>query len=85
MPNPNFSTDHKRPAPELSSLEKDLLQLVSEGSRLEDICQTLALSDAEVDKLMKQVEEKLGAKNRLHAVTIAVLNGHISIGPEGPE
>ena len=85
MPKPNVSTDHKHPALELSSLEKDLLQLISEGISLEDICQTLTLSDAEVDKLMKQVEEKLGANNRLHAVTIAVLNGHISIGPEGPE
>lgn len=84
MPKLKISTDGKRPAIELSSLEKDVLQLISEGCRGEDICETLGLSHTEVDKLMKDVEERLGAKNRLHAVTIAVLNGHITIGPENP-
>jgi DNA-binding CsgD family transcriptional regulator len=71
--------------PVLTSSEKDILQMIAEGHKLDDIVETLALSESEIERLMTAAEEKLGAKNRLHAITIAVLNGHISIGPQQPE
>lgn len=73
------------PSPVLTSSEKDVLQMIAEGYKVEDICQTLTLSEPEIESLLGAAEGKLGAQNRLHAVTIAVLNGHIAIGPESLE
>ena len=71
--------------PVLTSQEKDVLQMIAEGHAMEDVGQVLSLSENEIEHLLTMAEEKLGAKNRLHAVTIAVLNGHIAVGPENPE
>ena len=78
-------TGAKLVSPVLTSQEKDVLQMIAEGHVHEDISQTLSLSETEIEHLLEAAEEKLGAKNRLHAVTIAVLNGHIAVGPENPE
>ncbi len=84
MPRIFPSTESTPPSPKLTSREKDILQLIADGHRLEEIGLTLELPEPEIEQLMKTVEEKLGASNRLHAVTIAVLHGHIAIGPEQP-
>jgi len=78
-------TGTKLQTPVLTSQEKDVLQLIAEGHSHEDISRTLTISEDEIEQLLGSAEEKLGAKNRLHAVTIAVLNGHIAVGPEHPE
>jgi DNA-binding CsgD family transcriptional regulator len=85
MPMTHQTTGQTPPSPVLTSSEKDALQMIAEGHKVEDISQTLALSEPEVEDLLEAAAEKLGAQNRLHAVTIAVLNGHIAIGPESPE
>jgi DNA-binding CsgD family transcriptional regulator len=85
MPMTSKSTGSAPPSPVLTSAEKDILQMIAEGYRVEDIGRMLALSEPEIERLLAMAEEKLGAMNRLHAVTIAVLNGHIAIGPENPE
>ena len=85
MPMISKPTGQTTPLPVLTSSEKDVLHMIAEGYRPEDISDALTLSEAEIDQILAAVEEKLGAKNRLHAVTIAVLNGHIAIGPEDPE
>ena len=85
MPMTSKLTGMKLQSPVLTSEEKDVLQLIAEGNSHEDISQTLTLSEDEIEHLLGSAEEKLGAKNRLHAVTIAVLNGHIAVGPENPE
>lgn len=85
MPMKSRPTESAPASPVLSSCEKDILQMIAEGHRVDDIVATLGLSESDVEALLKTAEEKLGAQNRLHAVTIAVLNGHISIGPESPE
>lgn len=72
-------------APVLTSHEKDVLQMIAEGQAAAEVSRFLTLSEDEIEELLKSAEEKLGAKNRLHAVTIAVLNGHIAVGPENPE
>jgi DNA-binding CsgD family transcriptional regulator len=59
--------------------------MIAEGYRLADISETLALSEEVIERHLEAAEEKLGAQNRLHAVTIAVLNGYIALGPENPE
>jgi DNA-binding CsgD family transcriptional regulator len=78
------STGKTTSSPLLSSSEKDILQMIAEGHAADDISQTLGISKQEIDRLLDGVERKLSANNRLHAITIAVLNGHISIGPENP-
>jgi ATP/maltotriose-dependent transcriptional regulator MalT len=52
------------------------LALVANGFRAEEI---LSVSDKEMETLLFCVEQKLGAKNRLHAVAIAVSQGLIGI------
>ncbi len=84
MPSILPSTENIPPSV-LTNREKDILQLIADGHRVEDIGVTLSLSEAEIERLLKEAEQKLGASNRLHAVTIAVLHGHIVIGPEEPE
>jgi DNA-binding CsgD family transcriptional regulator len=71
-------------SPLLTSSEKAILQMVAEGYATDDISQVLDISKQEIEGLLDGVERKLSAHNRLHAITIAVLNGHISIGPENP-
>lgn len=84
MPNILSSTENIPPSA-LTSREKDVLQFIADGHRVEDVGVTLGLPEAEIERLLKAAEQKLGASNRLHAVTIAVLHGHIVIGPEEPK
>lgn len=85
MPMTSKLTEAKSSAPVLTSQEKDALQMIAEGHAMEDVSHILSLSEDEIEQLLVAAEEKLGARNRLHAVTIAVLNGHIAVGPENPE
>jgi DNA-binding CsgD family transcriptional regulator len=69
----------------LAAMERDVLQMIAEGFSPEGSAMKLGLTEADFDRLMDSAVRKLGAQNRLHAVTLAVLNGYISIGPEIPD
>ena len=64
---------------ELTNLEIDCLKLVANGHRSKDIGQELQVSEREIEILLYCVERKLGARNRLHAIGIAVSQGLIGI------
>jgi len=66
------------PPCDLSLTEKNCLQLVAEGRSVREVGDDLALSMADVEALLSVAEGKLGARNRLHAISVALRKGAIS-------
>ncbi len=71
--------------PHLSPSEKTCLLMVAEGRTLPEIGLSLGLTDSAVETLLSATEEKLGAHNRLHAVSIAMLRGHVEYENAKPD
>jgi len=63
----------------LTRMEVDCLRLAANGHRPGHISHVLNVSEKEADILLYCAEHKLGAKNRLHAIGIAVSQGLIGI------
>jgi DNA-binding CsgD family transcriptional regulator len=63
----------------LARVEQIGLALAANGYRAKEIAALIAVSEREIELLLFCAERKLGAKNRLHAVTIAVSQGLIGI------
>lgn len=59
----------------LSEQEFQLLKLIAEGARVQDIAQTLYLSERSVKRKTQEILEKLGATNRAQAVAEAFKRG----------
>jgi DNA-binding CsgD family transcriptional regulator len=62
---------------ELSQGEIEVLQAFSEGCEIGEVAETLKLSQAGVKKRLKHATLKLGAKNRTHAIAVALKKGFI--------
>jgi DNA-binding CsgD family transcriptional regulator len=60
-------------------MELSCLALVANGYRSHEIGNVLKASTDDIDTVLSEVERKLGAKNRLHAIGIAVSQGLIGI------
>jgi DNA-binding CsgD family transcriptional regulator len=65
------------PRSALSMAEKACLLMVAEGMPVPTISSALEMPPFEVEGMLSLVEDKLGASNRLHAVSIAMRQGHI--------
>ena len=65
--------------PDLTHEEIACLKLVANGYRPGEIGSELKANEAEVDTILDSAERKLGARNRLHAIGIAVSQGLIGI------
>ena len=63
----------------LTRIELVGLILAANGYRAREIATRLSVSEREMETLLFCAVRKLGAKNRLHAVTIAVSQGVIGI------
>ncbi len=63
----------------LTSREIEILQQVAEGNRNRDIADRLFISEGTVKVHIKHIMEKLGAKDRTQAITIAVRRGIIHL------
>ena len=61
----------------LSGREQEVLELVAEGSSLREIGEQLAISEATVRTHLRNANTKLGARNRAHAVGLALKLGVI--------
>jgi DNA-binding CsgD family transcriptional regulator len=64
---------------ELTRMEVSCLRLTANGLRPSEICDALDTTKADVEIHLSSAEQKLGARNRLHAVGIAVSQGLIGI------
>jgi DNA-binding CsgD family transcriptional regulator len=63
----------------LARMELVGLTLTANGYRAKDIAARIGVSEREMETLLFCAERKLRAKNRLHAVTLAVSQGLIGI------
>jgi len=63
----------------LTAREIEVLQLVSGGNRNRDIAELLSISEETVKVHVKHIMDKLGAKDRTQAITIAVRRGIIQL------
>lgn len=75
----NLTLSSTDDAIELTSMEIDCLKLVANGHRSPHIGQKLNIGENEIEILLYCAERKLGARNRLHAIGIAVSQGLIGI------
>jgi DNA-binding CsgD family transcriptional regulator len=64
----------------LTRMELVGLKLAANGYCAQDIATRIGVNETEIETLLFCAERKLGAKNRLHAVAIAVSQGLIGIG-----
>jgi DNA-binding CsgD family transcriptional regulator len=72
-------------APVLTPTEKSCLLMIAEGRKFSEISALLALSEPDVETALAGIEEKLGASNRLHAVSIAMRKGLIEVEESKPD
>lgn len=59
----------------LSPRQVDVLRLVALGANVSQIAQELSISEATVKTHVKNILHRLGARNRAHAVALAMRNG----------
>lgn len=64
---------------ELTEREREVLQLLSEGMRNDDIARKLFISPQTVQTHVRNLLAKLGVHSKLEAVAFAVRNGAISV------
>jgi DNA-binding NarL/FixJ family response regulator len=64
---------------QLTSREQQVLRLICDGYRNKEIADRLCIAETTVNFHIKNLVDKLGAKDRAHAVTIAVRRGLIAI------
>jgi DNA-binding NarL/FixJ family response regulator len=64
---------------ELTGRELQVLRLICEGCRNKEIADHLSIAEATVNFHIRNLVDKLGAKDRAHAVTIAVRRGLIAV------
>jgi DNA-binding CsgD family transcriptional regulator len=76
---------HDAPQPDLlgplSTRQVEVLRLVAVGASAPEIADELCISDATVRTHVKNILERLGAKNRAHAVALALRDGLLGDDP----
>ena len=65
--------------PDLSTRERDVLELLAEGYDNSDIAARLYLSPSTVKNHASKLFDKLGVENRVQAATFALRNGLVSV------
>src|SRR5215212_2462105 len=72
--------------PQLSPREKEIMHLMAEGMTAEQIANQLNVSVETVRTHVRNVIRKLQARNRVHAIALALERGEIALGDvTGPE
>lgn len=71
--------DDHSPSDKLSARELDVLRLAANGNSNRTIGEILSISEPTVKTHMSTILVKLGARDRTHAVTLALKRGYISL------
>jgi DNA-binding NarL/FixJ family response regulator len=66
--------------PALSSREREIMQLLAEGHTGDEVADQLFLSNQTVKTHIRNAVTKLEARNRVHAIAIALRDGLIQAG-----
>jgi DNA-binding NarL/FixJ family response regulator len=75
-----LSQDSTRRQPALSTREREIIQLLAEGLTGEEVADRLVLSAETIKTHIRNAMTKLEARNRVHAIAIALRAGEISLG-----
>jgi DNA-binding CsgD family transcriptional regulator len=70
---------------QLSPREREIMHLMAEGRTAEAIGEEITVSVETVRTHVRNVIRKLHARNRVHAIAIALRRGEISIDDPGDE
>ena len=65
--------------------ELEVLRLLARGASSEDVATELGISAETVRSHVKNASHKLGARTRIHAVTLAIASGWISLPDLPPD
>ena len=69
--------EESRPVDDLTQRERDVLILLADGFRTAEVAERLMVSEHTVRSRIKTILDKLGARNREHAVAIAIRQGAV--------
>jgi DNA-binding NarL/FixJ family response regulator len=69
--------------PQLSPREREIMHLMAEGRTAEAIGQELSVSVETVRTHVRNVIRKLQARNRVHAIALALMRGEIELDDDG--
>jgi DNA-binding CsgD family transcriptional regulator len=64
---------------QLTPREREVLTWVAQGKSAQEVGEILNITKRTVDEHVNSATRKLGAKNRTHAVAIALRDGHIEV------
>jgi LuxR family quorum sensing-dependent transcriptional regulator len=67
----------RRPRPLLTLRDRDVLVLSARGNSTAEIAVTMGIAERTVEEHVRHACRRLGARNRTHAVAIAIRDGHI--------
>jgi PAS domain S-box-containing protein len=65
--------------PRLTAREREVLGLAAQGNTTRDIAERLVVSPTTVDTHIRSAMERLGARNRVHAVALALARGEVAL------
>jgi DNA-binding CsgD family transcriptional regulator len=72
-----LATQRSRPAGALTSRERDVVGLAAQGLTSKEIAETLSVSRATVETHFRGAVRRLAARNRGHAIALALTRGEI--------
>ena len=75
-----MSKESVRRQPTLSVREREIIQLLAEGLTGEEVADRLVLSSETIKTHIRNAMTKLEARNRVHAIAIALRAGEITLG-----
>jgi len=81
---PKLRRDYRGVGSSLTDREREVLRLLAQGSQNQAVADQLFLSVNTVRKHVQSILTKLGAHSKLEAVAIAVREGVIELGDDGP-
>lgn len=72
-----LESDDLTPATEFDDRTRAVLELLSEGARTRDISEKLGYSERTIKGIIQDIEGRLGARSRAHAVAVGIRRGLI--------
>jgi DNA-binding NarL/FixJ family response regulator len=72
------------PSLTLNDREAEILRLVAEGKKTQEIARSVRLAERTVKHYLELIRQKLGAKNSSHAVALAIQRGLIRVDESSP-
>ena len=79
-----LSGDATKRQPALSVREREIIQLLAEGLTGDEVAERLVLSGETIKTHIRNAMTKLEARNRVHAIAIALRAGEITFGTPTP-